>query len=228
MDAGRPRVEEYKPKSFGGLMARYTGPSCRLCRREGEQLFLKGDKCLSDKCPVKRRPYPPGAQGQRRARKMSDYGSQLREKQRARRIYGVLENQFRREYEMAERQQGPTGENLLRILEQRLDNVVYRLGFADSRSQARQLVNHGHFMLNGRKTDIPSAQVKPNDIIAVKPEKKNSEYFKIASDRLPSHNPPEWLALDAMNLSGRVVRLPRRDELDVQINEPLIVEYYSR
>lgn len=209
-------------------MARYTGPACKLCRRHGEQLFLKGEKCLTDKCPVKRRPYPPGAQGQRRQRKLSDYGGQLREKQRARRIYGVLENQFRREFEMAERQSGPTGENLLRILEQRLDNAVYRLGFADSRNQARQLVNHGHFALNGRKTDVASAMVRPGDVISVRPEKRQTEYFKLVTDRLARHNPPEWLSLDAANLSGRVARVPSRDELDLQINEPLIVEYYSR
>jgi small subunit ribosomal protein S4 len=153
---------------------------------------------------------------------------QLREKQRTRRIYGVLERQFRNEFKMAERQQGPTGENLLRILEQRLDNVVYRLGFADSRAQARQLVRHGHFMLNGRKTDIPSALVRPGDEISVKLQSRESEYFKVAAESLGRHDPPAWLTLDATNLSGRVSRLAQRDEVDLEINESLIVEYYSR
>lgn len=209
-------------------MARYTGPVCKLCRRHGQQLFLKGEKCLTDKCPVKKRPFPPGLHGQRRGRKISDYGQQLREKQRTRRIYGVLERQFRKEFELAEKQQGPTGENLLRILEQRLDNVVYRLGFADSRPQARQLVTHGHFDLNGRKTDIPSALVKPGDVIAVRAGSRASEYFQVTQDHLARHNPPAWLALDATNQSGRVIRLPERQEVDMEINEPLIVEFYSR
>ncbi len=209
-------------------MARYTGPVCRLCRREGQQLFLKGEKCLTDKCPVKRRPYPPGNQGQRRGRKISDYGEQLREKQRTRRIYGVLERQFFKEFELAERQAGPTGENLLRVLEQRLDNVVFRLGFASSRAQARQLVTHGHFTLNGRKTDVPSALVKPGDVIAVKEQSRESEYFKVVAEGLGRHQPPEWLSLDAANLSGRVIRLPSREEIDSQVNESLVVEYYSR
>ncbi|MDQ3855995.1 MAG: 30S ribosomal protein S4 [Chloroflexota bacterium] len=209
-------------------MARYTGPVCRLCRREGQQLFLKGEKCLTDKCPVKRRPFPPGRHGQRRGRKISDFGMQMREKQRTRRIYGVLERQFRKEFQLADRQQGPTGENLLRILEQRLDNVVYRLGFADSRPQARQLVTHGHFMLNGKKTDIPSVLVKAGDEIVVRAQSRESEYFKVAAEKLRRHQPPEWLLVNADGLSGRVVRLPRREEVDMQINEPLIVEFYSR
>ena len=209
-------------------MARYTGPRCKHCRREGQQLFLKGDKCLTEKCPVKKRPYPPGERGQRRGRKVSDFGQQLREKQRTRRIYGVLERQFRHEFEIAERQQGPTGENLLRILETRLDNVVYRLGLGDSRQQARQVVTHGHFNLNGRKTDIPSALVKPGDIISVRTESRQSEYFQTFAEKLARHDTPPWLALDAANMTGRVVRLPLREEVDMQINEPLIVEFYSR
>ena len=209
-------------------MARYTGPVCKLCRRHGQQLFLKGDKCLSDKCPVKKRPYPPGQQPQRRGRKISDYGQQLREKQRTRFIYGVLERQFRREFELADRQQGSTGENLLRILEQRLDNVVYRMGLADSRSQARQIVTHGHFNLNGRKTDIPSALVKAGDIVSVRPESRNSEYFQVAAEKLGQKTAPDWLLVDAANLAARVQRLPQRDDVDMQINEPLIVEWYSR
>lgn len=209
-------------------MARYTAPRCKLCRREGQQLFLKGDKCLSDKCPVKKRPYPPGQAAQRRGRKISDYGQQLREKQRTRRIYGVLERQFRREFEIAERQQGPTGENLLKVLESRLDNVVYRLGFGDSRAQARQLVTHGHFDLNGRKTDIPSALVRAGDVISVRPQSRESEYFKVVAEKLARHETPPWLTLDAANMTGRVVRPPLREEIDMQINEPLIVEFYSR
>lgn len=209
-------------------MARYTGPRCKICRRHGQQLFLKGDKCLTDKCPVKRRPYPPGQHGQRRGRKVSDFGQQLREKQRTRRIYGVLERQFRNHFELADQQAGPTGENLLRVLEQRLDNVVYRLGFGDSRSQARQLVRHGHFMLNGRKTDVPSALVKAGDVVSVKPESRESEYFKLIGDKLARIDTPAWLSLNAAAQSGRVVRLPQRDEVGMDINEPLIVEYYSR
>lgn len=210
-------------------MARYTGPVCKLCRREGQQLFLKGAKCLTDKCTVKKRPNPPGQQqSQRRPRRMSDYGQQLREKQRTRRIYGVLERQFRREFALAERQQGPTGENLLKILERRLDNVVYRIGLGDSRAQARQIVNHGHIFVNGRRTDIASALVKPNDIISVRPQSRENEYFKLAAEKIPSNEPPAWLAVDAANLAARVVREPGRDDIDMQINEPLIVEYYSR
>lgn len=211
-------------------MARYTGPVCKICRRHGQQLFLKDEKCLTDKCPVKKRPYPPGQHGPnaRRGRKVSDYGQQLREKQRTRRIYGVLERQFRKEFELAQKQSGPTGENMLRILEQRLDNVVFRLGLAGTRAQARQLVTHGHFDLNGRKTDVPSALVKAGDVVSVRERSRDSEYFKIARENLGRKKQPEWLSLDANALAGRVGRLPRRDEIDMEINEPLIVEYYSR
>ena len=159
---------------------------------------------------------------------MSDFGQQLREKQRTRRIYGVLERQFRKEFAYADRQQGNTGENLLRVLETRLDNAVYRLGFADSRPQARQLVTHGHFDLNGRKTDVPSALVKAGDLVSVRQRSRGLEYFKVAAETLPSKRPPEWLSLDVGNMAGRVVRPPRRDEIDMEINEPLIVEFYSR
>ncbi len=209
-------------------MARYTGPVCKICRRHGQQLFLKGEKCLTDKCPVKKRPYPPGLHGQRRARKVSDFGQQLREKQRTRRIYGVLEKQFRKEFALADKQQGPTGENMLRVLEQRLDNVVFRLGFAESRPQARQIVTHGHFEVNGRKLDIPSALVRAGDVISVRSHSRESEYFKVVADTLARKKQPGWLSLDAVNMSGKIMRMPRRDEVDMEINEPLIVEFYSR
>ncbi len=209
-------------------MARYTGPVCKICRRHGQQLFLKGEKCLTDKCPVKKRPYPPGLHGQRRARKVSDFGQQLREKQRTRRIYGVLEKQFRKEFALADKQQGPTGENMLRVLEQRLDNVVFRLGFAESRPQARQIVTHGHFEVNGRKLDIPSALVRAGDVISVRSHSRESEYFKVVADTLARKKQPGWLSLDAANMSGKIMRMPRRDEVDMEINEPLIVEFYSR
>lgn len=211
-------------------MGRYTGPVCRLCRREGVKLFLKGERCLTDKCAVGRRPYPPGMHGQkaRFRRKESDYALQLREKQRAKRIYGVLERQFRRYYQEALRRPGRTGANLLTILESRLDNVVYRLGFADSRAQARQLVRHGHFLLNGRKTDIPSALVKPGDVISVRPESRRLTYFKERAELLDSKPLVNWLSRDAMTLSGKVLNLPERRDIDVDLKEQLIVEFYSR
>src|SRR5919197_2820582 len=211
-------------------MARYTGPVCRLCRRQGMKLFLKGERCFTPKCAVERRPIPPGAapSAQRRRRKESDSGVQLKEKQKARRIYGVLERQFSKHFVAAERQPGVTGENLLRILEMRLDNVVYRLGFADSRKQARQLVRHGHIMLNGRRTDIPSALVHAGDTIAVHPSSKTNEYFKTVSDTLTRKTVPRWLELDPANLSGRVSDRPSRQDIDINLNEALVVEYYSR
>jgi small subunit ribosomal protein S4 len=208
-------------------MARYTGPVCRICRRAGMKLFLKGARCFGPKCGVERRPAPPGDHGQRR-RKQSEYGVQLREKQKARAIYGVLERQFRKHFAEAERRPGVTGENLLRILETRLDNVVYRLGFADSRPQARQLVRHGHFLLNGRRTDIPSALVKPNDVVEVAPRSRDSEYFKIAREGLAKKSVPRWLDLDMAGLRGRVLSAPGREDIDTSINEQLVVEFYSR
>jgi small subunit ribosomal protein S4 len=208
-------------------MARYTGPVCRICRRHGMKLFLKGQRCFGPKCGVERRTYPPGDHGQRR-RKQSEFGLQLREKQKARAIYGVLETQFRKHFEEAERRPGVTGENLLRILETRLDNVVFRLGFADSRNQARQLVRHGHFHLNGRRTDIPSALVKPNDIVEVAPGSRDSEYFKFAQGGLAKKSVPRWLDLDAAGMRGRVLSAPGRDDIDTSINEQLVVEFYSR
>jgi small subunit ribosomal protein S4 len=208
-------------------MARYTGPVCRLCRRQGLKLFLKGERCFGPKCAVERRPFPPGQHGQRR-RKFSEYALQLREKQKARNIYGVLERQFRRHFEDAERLPGMTGHNLLRILESRLDNVVYRLGFADSRAQSRQIVRHGHFTLNGRRTDIPSARVKAGDVIAVHQSSRAGEYFQMVRDTMTRKNVPGWLSVDPANLAGRVLALPNREDIETQVNEALVVEYYSR
>ncbi len=210
-------------------MARYTGAVCKLCRREGMKLFLKGDRCFTPKCAVEpnRRPYPPGPHQQRR-RKVSDFGLQLREKQKVRRIYGVLEKQFRKHFEEAERLQGNTGENLLRVLELRLDNVVYRLGFADSRAQARQLVRHGHFTVNGRKTDIPSAIMKVGNQIGIVEQAAQLEYFQAAAKELGRKTVPAWLQMDATSLKGRVLAAPERTDMDANINEALVVEHYSR
>jgi small subunit ribosomal protein S4 len=208
-------------------MARYTGPVCRLCRRQGIKLFLKGERCFTPKCAVERRPTPPGDHGQRR-RKISEYGEHLKEKQKARAIYGVLERQFRKHFDDAKRQPGATGENLLRLLESRLDNVVYRLGLADDRNQARQLVTHGHIQLNGRRTDIPSALVRQGDTISVSSRAQQTEYFKIVKDTLAKKSVPRWLELEAAQLSGRVLSLPSREEIETNINEQLIVEFYSR
>ncbi|MGI6097902.1 MAG: 30S ribosomal protein S4 [Dethiobacteria bacterium] len=208
-------------------MARYRGSVCRLCRREGIKLFLKGDRCYTDKCAVARRAYPPGEHGQSR-RKVSEYGLQLREKQKARRIYGILERQFRRYFREAERRKGVTGENLLQLLESRLDNIVYRLGFARSRAEARQLVKHGHFTVNGRKVDIPSYLCKQGDTISVKEKSRGCAVFKEIVENGGGQVIPEWLEVDREALSGRVVRIPSRDEIDVPISEHLIVELYSR
>ena len=208
-------------------MARYTGPVCKLCRRECVKLFLKGEKCFT-KCTLERRPLPPGQYSQRRARKVSDYGLQLREKQKARRIYGVLERQFRRHFALAETRPGVTGENLLKELEMRLDNCVYRLGFADSRKQARQLVRHGHFDVNGHKTDIPSFICKPGHEISVRETSKRNEYFQAVQPQLARKQIAPWVELNAGGMSGRVQRIPDRDELDITLNENLIVEFYSR
>jgi small subunit ribosomal protein S4 len=211
-------------------MARYTGPVCKLCRREGEKLLLKGERCLTPKCALERRAYAPGVHGRQTQfrRKKSDYGLQLREKQKARRIYGVLERQFRRYYKEAERRKGLTGVNLLIILESRLDNVVYRLGFADSRAQARQLVRHGHFDVNGRKTNIPSFLVKAGDVIAVRERSKKLTHFRGLSTVMEHKVLPEWLSLDIPKMEGRVSTLPTREDIDTSINEQLVVEYYSR
>jgi len=212
-------------------MARYTESVCKLCRREGEKLFLKGERCFTPKCAFERRPYPPGQHGiasQRRRSRESDYNIQLRMKQKARRIYGVLEKQFRRYFEMAVRERGLTGENLLQIMESRLDNVVFRLGFAANRAQARQLVSHGHIMVDNRKTNIPSMVLKPGNVVAVRKESRDNSFFQDLADRAESATVPLWLERDLKNLSGRMLRLPERGEIDGNLNEQLIVEYYSR
>jgi len=211
-------------------MARYKGPVCKLCRREGEKLFLKGERCFTPKCAVEKRAYPPGEHGRysgRRSRE-SDYSRQLRGKQKAKRIYGVLERQFRRYFREAQRRPGLTGLNLLKILESRLDNVVYRLGFADSRSQARQLVNHGHFRVNDRRNDVASTIIKPGDVVAVKENSKQTTFFKLLRQADEVRTPPTWVESNLSNLSGRVIRLPERAEIDGNLNEQLIVEFYSR
>jgi small subunit ribosomal protein S4 len=206
-------------------MARDLGPKCRLCRREGLKLFLKGERCLTEKCAVERRSYPPGEHGRGRI-KQSEYLIQLREKQKARRYYGLLEKQFRRTYEKASRGQGAPGENLLRLLETRLDNVVYRLGFAGSRAQSRQLVRHGHFLVNGRRVNIPSYTVKANDVISLKPGSPVEQLVRDATDLTASVAP--WLQADHEALTGQVLRYPERDEIDVPVQESLIVELYSK
>ncbi len=208
-------------------MARYTGPRCRLCRREGSKLFLKGDRCFSEKCAFERRSYAPGQHGKGRI-KVSDYGIRLREKQRVRRIYGVKESQFRRYFEIADRQKGVTGTNLLVLLERRLDNVVYRLGFADSRSQARQLVKHGHFLVNGRRVDIPSFQVKVGDEIRVREKSKDIVPIVQAIEAVARRGVPDWLELDADNRKGVVKAVPERSHITMPIQEQYIVEFYSK
>ena len=208
-------------------MARYTGAVCRLCRREKQKLFLKGDKCYSDKCPCDRRPTPPGMHGQTRG-KTSEYGLQLREKQKCRRYYGVLEKQFEKYYDMAEARKGKAGENLLSILETRLDNVIYRLGFAMSRAEARQLVTHGHFTVNGRKVNVPSFLVKPGMVITLKESSRDLEKIKSSVEANAFRKPPKWLEWDAGNLVAKVVAAPERDDIDLPIKEHLIVELYSK
>ena len=208
-------------------MARYTGAVCRLCRREGQKLFLKGERCYTDKCGIQRRAYAPGQHGQGR-KKLSGYGLQLREKQKARRYYGVLEGQFRHYFELANKKAGVTGENLLAILESRLDNVVYRLGFGTSRPEARQLVRHGHFTVNGKKVNIPSYLVKVGDVIAIKEESKSSEKIKAVIDTTASRAVPKWLDLDNNTLTGKVVAVAEREDIDLALEEHLIVELYSK
>jgi len=209
-------------------MARYTGPVCRLCRREGLKLFLKGDRCLSPKCAIERNNTRPGQHGQARQRKLSGYALQLREKQKVRRTYGVMEGQFHREFELAARRPGKTSDNFLQILESRLDNTIYRLGFGDSRAQSRQLVSHGHFIVNGRKTDIPSYQVKPGDVIAVRDSSKANEYFKTRALLLAQKAVPGWLRLDVSGLVGTVIAAPTRQDIEIPFDEALVVEYYQR
>lgn len=208
-------------------MARYTGPVCRLCRREGAKLYLKGDRCYTGKCAIDRRAYAPGQHGQGR-KKQSEYGLQLREKQKARRIYGILETQFRNYFEKAENQKGVTGENLLRLLERRLDNVVYRLGFAGSRVEARQLVRHGHFIVNGKKVNIPSFLTKVGDVVEVAEKSRDNNRIKELAEQAARKASPAWLESNADQFAGKVVAVPSREEIDVPIEEHLIVELYSR
>jgi small subunit ribosomal protein S4 len=209
-------------------LARYTEAECRLCRRENIKLFLKGDRCYTDKCGFERRSYPPGQHGQRRSGKISDYGIQLREKQKAKRIYGVLERQFRKYYDKAERQKGITGTNLLVLLERRLDNIVYRMGFASSRNQARQLVRHNHFTVSGKKVNIPSFQVKIGDVVEVKDGSRKIGVVKDATETFVRREKPTWLDVDGDNFRGVVKAFPNREELTMPINEQLIVELYSK
>lgn len=213
-------------------MAKYRGPVCKLCRREGEKLFLKGERCFTPKCSFDRRSYAPGQHGksaQFRRRRESDFNRQLRAKQKARRIYGILEKQFARYYKVSLQRRGLTGLNLLQILESRLDNVVYRLGFADSRAQARLLVTHGHFSVNGRRTDVPSMLLSPGDRVSVREgNSRTRPYFKNLPEVAETKNVPVWLDRDVKNLNGKVIRLPERTEIDGNLNEQLIVEYYSR
>jgi len=208
-------------------MARYTGPDCRLCRREGAKLFLKGDRCYSANCAMNKRAVAPGQHGAAR-KKVTEYATQLREKQKAKRIYGVSEKQFHMYYVEADRRNGVTGENMLSLLERRLDNVVYRLGFGVSRSQARQLVNHAHITVNGKKVNIPSYIVKAGDVVAVKENKVNNTFFKELKERKPNGTLPKWLEVNMENLSGKVIALPVREDISMDIREQLIVELYSK
>ena len=208
-------------------MARYKDEQCRRCRREGQKLFLKGERCYSDKCSISRRNYAPGQHGQKRA-KLSEYGTQLREKQKTKSYYGVGEKQFRKYFEMASNKKGVTGENLLQILESRLDNVIYRLGFGQSRAQARQFVNHSQFDVNGKKCDIPSYLVKPGDVISVREIKKDNATIKANVEENANRPTPDWLERDLDNLTGKVVRLASREDIDLPVEEHLIVELYSK
>lgn len=208
-------------------MARYTGPSCKLCRREGKKLFLKGDRCLSDKCAISRRPTVPGPHAQAR-KSVKEYGLQHREKMTARRYYGVLENQFKSYYVQAAKQEGVAGANLLSLVERRLDNVIYRIGLASSRKEARQLVRHAHFTLNGKKVDIPSIILKVGDVIALKDKSRSSEKFKVLAEQMAAVITPKWLEVDKDNFSCKVVAIPQRDDVDFPFEEQLIIELYSK
>ena len=208
-------------------MARYTGPSCKLCRREGTKLFLKGERCTSGKCAFDHRSTAPGQHGAAR-KKVGEYGMQMREKQKTRRYYGVLENQFRLYYKAAEKKEGMTGENLLILLERRLDNAVYRMGMASSRKEARQLVLHGHFTLNGKKATIPSMQIKPGDVIAVKESSRENAKIKELAETAASAVKPKWIEFTESALSAKIVAMPAREDIDFEINEQLIVELYSK
>ncbi len=208
-------------------MARYTGSVCRLCRREGTKLFLKGDRCLSGKCAIEKHPSVPGQHGNGR-KNVKEYGMQLREKQKAKRYYGVLENQFKGYFEKADKAEGVTGENLLSLLERRFDNVIYRIGLANSRKEARQLVTHGHFRINGKKVNIPSLIVRAGDVITLREESRSSEKFKALIESLDSHITPKWIELDKAQVVAKVAALPSRDDVDFPFEEHLIVELYSK
>ena len=209
-------------------MGRYIGPVCRLCRREGVKLYLKGERCYSPKCAMERRPYPPGQHGQKRARRPSDYAVRLREKQKLRRIYGISERQFRNLFEEASKKKGVTGSVFLGLLESRLDNVVYRLGFAVSRRQARQLVRHGHITVNGRQVDLPSYRVRPGDEIAVAEKSRNLELIRQNLEAMKGRKVGPWLSLDVEGMKGKFLRLPDREDLALPVNEQLVIEFYSR
>ena len=209
-------------------MARYTDPVCRLCRREGMKLFLKGERCYTDKCAIEKRNLPPGQHGKTRKAKLAGYGLQLREKQKVKRIYGVLEDQFRRYFEAAERTRGITGEVLLQLLERRLDNVVYRLGLATSRPQARQLVRHGHFQVNGKKVDIPSYSTRQGDVVTVIARSQKNPTIEHAMEEVKGRGIPEWLSFDASAIAGRIVSMPTREQINLPVQEQLIVELYSK
>ena len=209
-------------------MARYVGPVCRLCRREGMKLFLKGERCYGEKCAIERRNVPPGEHGKGRRAKLQGYGLQLREKQRVKRMYGVLERQFRRYFEEADRRKGITGETLLQLLESRLDNIVYRLGFATSRSQARQLVRHGHFLVNNRRADIPSFSLRAGDQVSVKANSAKNPTIQYAMEEVKGRGIPEWLELDVEARVGRFAAIPTREQLNLPVQEQLIVELYSK
>jgi len=208
-------------------LARYIGPSCRLCRRESLKLFLKGERCYTDKCAFERRQYPPGQHGQGRT-KFSSYGEQLREKQKVKRVYGLFEKQFRLTFNRAARKRGVTGDNLIAILESRFDNMIYRLGFAASRNDARQLIRHGHFTVNGTKVNIPSAMLKPGDVVQPREKSTKIEKIKISVETAKQRGVPAWLEIDVEKFEGKVVALPKRDEITMPMNEQLIVELYSR
>jgi small subunit ribosomal protein S4 len=209
-------------------MARYIGPVCRLCRREGMKLFLKGERCYTEKCAIEKRNFVPGQHGKSRKSKLAGYGVQLREKQKVKRIYGVLEDQFRRYFEQAERTRGITGETLLQLLERRLDNVAYRLGFATSRAQARQLVRHGHLTVNGRKVDIPSYSLKPGDVVAVRQSSQKSAAILHALEEVKGRGVPEWLQVEAERMTAKIGSIPTREQINLPVQEQLIVELYSK
>jgi small subunit ribosomal protein S4 len=209
-------------------MARYVGAVCRLCRREGMKLFLKGERCYTEKCAIEKRNFPPGQHGKTRKAKLAGYGVQLREKQKVKRIYGVLEDQFRRYFEAAERQRGITGETLLQLLERRLDNVAYRMGLATSRPQARQLVRHGHLQVNSRKVDVPSYSVRVGDVISVRETSQKGAAVQHAIEEVKGRGLPDWLSFDVEKMSGRIMSLPTREQINLPVQEQLIVELYSK